>query len=131
MSTYARAAHFVDGVAGRFSDGPHADFHPGWLVDDELVFEITAEGRRQIPVDLMVVSALLMSRPMFVKLYAAQEALELAPVFGKATSRSDVWHRDIAAVLDVAPWLMHPDQGVMRRAQFEVQEMLADESMSC
>lgn len=122
---YALASSYAAGRAGTFAIGPFTRFDPSWMVEELVPFEIDEHGCVRLPVDLMIVSALLMSREIFERLVEAEEAMDRAAICGAEAVTADDDRRDLSAVLEVAPWVAHPDYGVIRRAQFEVENLMS------
>jgi hypothetical protein len=112
MQMFAIATTMFDGSRGAFSEGPYPEFDPQWLQDDGLVFRIGEGGKARLAVEELVANASDMSRELFPKLQTIGEGMELAYAKGEdAVDGCDAAFSDVSAVLDVAPWSMHPDYG--------------------
>lgn len=117
MTTYAFAATYFEGAEGMFLYGPGDIVAPEWLTYDGLVFAIEAGRRPELAVDAVLPLADGMGEGMYRLLQDLDEGMALAAARGEdAVPEFDARWRAIETLMDASPWMLHPDHGLVRKA---------------
>ncbi|MGH8156590.1 MAG: hypothetical protein ACREPQ_00590 [Rhodanobacter sp.] len=107
-----------------FLYGPGDTVPAAWLGYDGLIFQIEAGKRPELAKEAVLPFADRMGEGMYRQLQDLDEGMALAAARGEdAEPTFDARWRVVEALMDAAPWMLHPDHGLVRKDDHAVQGM--------